>query len=175
MVQPWCGEVNLKHSFFLKPTSADFSEESQDEVPSDAPSLAPAVCLPQKKDTDSPSAIRVKRTDKPVGLCLQAYYVLLTLISWTVILSIGWCYPPYEQLGPAKLSGPGNLIQNKGFIKTSKIEAWVNFFRCLGLFTYPISLPSFVIFIPDFFKSSPLSNLLDFEILQGFWCTKLIW
>lgn len=74
---------------FLKPTSADFSEESQDEVPSDAPSLAPAVCLPQKKDTDSPSAIRVKRTDKPVGLCLQAYYVLLTLISWTVILSIG--------------------------------------------------------------------------------------
>lgn len=48
------------------PTSADFSEESQDEVPSDAPSLAPAVCLPQKKDTDSPSAIRVKRTDKPL-------------------------------------------------------------------------------------------------------------
>ncbi|PFX20837.1 Wings apart-like protein-like [Stylophora pistillata] len=48
------------------PTSADFSEESQDEAASDTPSLAPAVCLPRRKDTDSPSAIRVKRTEKPL-------------------------------------------------------------------------------------------------------------
>ena len=54
-------------SLILKPTSADFSEDSQDETLPDVPSVVqPASLLRQKKE-HSASAVRVKRTEKPVS------------------------------------------------------------------------------------------------------------
>ena len=52
---------------FEKPTSADFSEDSQDEVSPDVPNLGRSASWPQRKQEDSSSVVRVKRTEKPVS------------------------------------------------------------------------------------------------------------
>ena len=53
--------------FCLKPTSADFSEDSQDDEYADVPSVKQTSSWPQPKKEHSASAVRVKRTEKPVS------------------------------------------------------------------------------------------------------------
>lgn len=52
---------------FEKPTSADVSEDSQDEVSPDVPNLGRSSSWPRRKEEDSSSVVRVKRKDKPVS------------------------------------------------------------------------------------------------------------
>lgn len=48
------------------PTSADFSEDSQDDEYADVPSVKQTSSWPQPKKEHSASAVRVKRTEKPL-------------------------------------------------------------------------------------------------------------
>lgn len=48
------------------PTSADFSEDSQDEAYPDVPSVVRSSSWPRQKKEHSTSAVRVKRTEKPL-------------------------------------------------------------------------------------------------------------
>ena len=56
--------------YFFKPTSADISEDSLDEASPDVPNLARSASGLKRREDDSSSVVRVKRTDKPVSCIL---------------------------------------------------------------------------------------------------------
>ena len=63
----WYTYFNQYFVVFEKPTSADFSEDSPDEVSPDVPNLARSASWPRRKEEDSSGVVRVKRTEKPVS------------------------------------------------------------------------------------------------------------
>ena len=54
-------------SLWFKPTSADFSEDSQDDTSADMSNALRFASWPRQKKEHSENAVRVKRTDKPVS------------------------------------------------------------------------------------------------------------